>query len=132
MAKDAVDSIPGRRRPKAPLMAGSQLPRRVFPFSLAGQSRSSATREGLRCPTREGVGLVEAHMAHRFVGRQRPKPGQRPDRPLPVVPFPIKRRLPPFLLHSRPAIIEPEQLLAVAAVGNKLLVLGISHEAVLQ
>ncbi len=79
-------------------------------------------------PARVGVGLVETHVAHRFVFVERAHAGEREQPPVAVGIFPVKRCLPGFFAHAAPAIREPEFRTLITAGLDELEVLAVRDQ----
>src|SRR5262245_6398097 len=94
----------------------------VLPLALGGKAGA--------LPTGVSVGLVEAHVADRLVRIQIAYPREGPDPPAAAVLLPVERRRPTLFLHFRPAVRQPEEGVAVAAVRHELQVLAVGDQAV--
>ena len=97
----------------------------MLPLALGGQART--------LPAGVGVRLVEADVADRLVRIDVAHAGERPGPPAILLPaFPVKGRRPTLLLDLGPAVRQPEQRVAVAAVRHEFEVVAVGDQAVHQ
>src|SRR6185295_5297476 len=99
----------------------------VLPLALGGEASSSPFLALLRPPAREGVRLVEAHVADRLVRVELAHAGESPEMPAAAVLLPVERCPPALLLDLRPAVRQPEEGITVAAAGDEFQVVGVGH-----
>ena len=82
-------------------------------------------------PARERVGLVVAHVNDRLTGVDGAAAVEREARPaVVVVVTPVRRCVPPVVLHRVPTVRQPQLRLAVSTVGDELHPFACRHEAV--
>ncbi len=92
----------------------------MLPFALGGEARA--------LPAGVGVGLVEADVADRLVQVEVAVSGEGPDPPSVFPQLPVERRGPALILDLGPAVREPEEGVAVAAVLDELQVLAVGDQ----
>src|ERR1700712_5222489 len=114
MEQAAVEEV----RPRHPRDAGG-----VLPLALGGEASPLPLSPLPRLPARVGVRLVEADVADRLLGVDVAHPGEGPQPPaaaLFLFPLflPIQRRRPSLLLDLGPAVRQPEEGIAIAAVRH--------------